>query len=492
VSRRAIRVCAACAWLLAGAGTLPGSSASAREFDLGFLASRDRDIHGNERLRVLGPLFEKRWSDDGARFAAVRPFYSVQEDPSRDRVQRQFLWPAAEVKDLDGERFWHVLTAFGNDYDIDTPDSRYKVVVTPVLIFGRDKQGEEYFGVFPLGGRFKEFLRFDDFLFVLFPLYARSQVNEVVTHSFLWPLGEFARGDGIHRARVLPFYGRSVKEGLQEGTTVMWPIWNHLKTHSREGGTGRAWVLFPLCGYADIKDTRSWMVLPPIFRYTTGPDEKLLYCPWPFVQYSSGKTEKLYLWPLWGKRRQAGMDRTFVAWPIVFVDRHQRPDTVVRRFIVNPVLHCETRHALENGEEADPACMKYVRVWPLFSYRREDDRARVRCLELWPTKDMRAVDKNLAPFWTLGTWNRAGDAREHELLWGLYKYRSDGKGSRRWSLFPLLRNERSTAGEGKRSCDLLWGLLGYEREGLRRRVRLLYFLNLGGRGRRGETMVHDH
>ena len=469
--------------LLAVAGNVWAGAPAQREFDWGFLGSRDRDLQGNDRLRILGPFYERRRAEDGSRLLAVRPFYSSESDPGRDRIQRQILWPVAEFKDLQGERFWHVLTAFGNDYDINTPDSRYKVVVTPFLFAGRDKDGDGYFGLFPVGGRIKEFLRFDDFLFVLFPLYARAQVNDVVTHGVLWPLGEFAHGDDVHRVRVLPFYGRSVKDGLQEGTTVMWPIWNHIRCHYR-GGSGYAWVLWPLGGYADIKDAQSYMLLPPFFRYSTSPDEKLLYCPWPFVQYSSGDIDKLYLWPLWGRRRQAGMDRTFLAWPIVFVDRHQRQDGVVRRFIVNPVLHCESRHELADGKESEEATGKYCHVWPLFSYNRQDDDAVVKCLNLWPLKGARAVDKNLAPFWTVATWRRAGEAREHELLWGLYKYRGDGKGSRGWSVFPLLRSERSAEGEGTRSCDLLRGLLGYRREGLRRQVRLLYFLNLGGRMKR--------
>lgn len=460
--------------LLAAAVASRAEPASSRPFDAGCLASRDTDARGNARLRVLGPFFERRTAPDGASFLAVRPFYSEERDAAGERVQRQFLWPVCEVRDLRGERSWHCLTAFGNDYDTATRGSRFRVVVIPFLAAGRDRNGEEYFGVFPLAGRFNEFLSFDSFVFVLFPLYVRAQVNDVVTRGVLWPVFEDTRGQGVRRFRVFPFYGRAVNEGRQEAAFVMWPVWTHARFRYR-GGEGFGYAVFPLFGYARVKDGRTWMALPPLFRYTVSDDVRLLHCPWPFVRYRSDDPRTLYLWPLWGRRSQAGMDRACVLWPVCFIDRHERPEYVVRRFLLNPLIHAETRRGKAAGaEQADPY-LKYFRLWPLFSYRREHDAAAVRALELWPTKDMRAVDKNLAPFWTVATWEREGAARAHELLWGLYRYRNDGAGGRAWSLFPLLNVARETDGDGARACELLRGLLGYRREGLRKELRLLYF-----------------
>jgi len=447
------------------------------EFDLGFFGCRDIDPEGNARLRILGPLYESRRRADGTEFKAFRPFYSRTYDPSRDRVVRHFLWPVSSVKDLRSERFWHFLPAYGNVFDTSDPGSRWRFVVPPVLFTGRSANGEGYFGLFPLGGKIHEIVGMDTLTFVLFPLYACDVTKDLTTHSIFWPLISWTKGDDVSRFRVAPFYGRSVKEGRWEKEFIMWPLWSSARYHLPRS-TGGGFLVFPLFGVFRTTDRHGWTILPPLFRYSKSKTLTTVHCPWPFIQYASGDdVRKLFVWPLWGTRTQSGHTVTFYLWPLVRAQETRRKEYVLKRFSVIPVYHHEKRTAAQPGTE--DVLSRYVRIWPLVSYRREGSDRRIRTLELWPMKDMPGVEKNLAPFWTLYEQTRVGDVEEYEFLWGLFRRRRDGRQSSRVSVFPLFRTSRDNDGDGSRNWDVLHGLAGYSREGLRRNYRLLYFARFG-------------
>jgi hypothetical protein len=461
-------------------GAADADAAAPAEFDWGFVACRDTDLDGNSRLRVLGPVFERLRSPDGKDLLAVRPFYSRESDPSLDRVLRHYLWPVASVKDLRGERYWHVLTAYGTVAKLGETNSAWRVVVTPTLVAGRNAEGEGYLALVPFGGKMLDMIGQDRIVFVMFPAYLRMEINGIRSDAFLWPFVETARGGLVRRFRVFPFYGRSVREGVRDASFVLWPFWTQAR-YWHGGKEAEAFMLFPLLAHARADSGWTWMALPPFFRVSVSEKKTVMNLPWPFVQYASGGTEKLYLWPLWGRREQAGMRRTFYAWPLVVSDREDRTDETVRRVLVNPVAQYERRTLRDaGGQEAAEPYRRSFRLWPLVSYRRHEATSQVRVPDLWPTQDMLPVEKNMAPLWTAYTWTRRGQAREHEVLWGVYRFRSDGTGAARRSLFPFYRSERDTT-EDRRRWDVLMGLAGYERDGLRRQCRLLYCLEFGDR-----------
>ena len=124
-------------------------------------------------------------------------------------------------------------------------------------------------------------------------------------------------------------------------------------------------------------------------------------------------------------------------------------------------------------------------MWPLFSYWREGDANELRVLSLWPVRHTPGVERNWAPLWTLYGRVELGDTCEHELLWGLWRRRSDGAGNTRMSIFPLYQSRSSPDGLGMQRWSILYGLLGYERRGLDKRYRLFY-VPFGDRWRDGD------
>ncbi len=456
--------------------------------DAGPLYAVDRDLQGIPRERGLGPLLERQQSDDGQTFAAVRPFWSRTHDPESDRTVTDILWPIAMFKTRQGELDWRVFPAYGHDYDMGDPVSRYRWSVFPVLFGGRDRDGQRYFSVFPLGGTLNEFLGRDRIVFVLFPLYTFSTINELRTHSVLWPVYSRTTGSDVHRFRVWPFYGVSIKEDRWRKRFVMWPLWTSVQYHEPDQ-QGGGFVLFPIYGRVDVNGRHSRMVIPPLFKveWTDDGAHRALSAPWPFIQYRKGDTDQLYLWPLYGKRSSGFNRQGFAVWPVVSWRVHERKQTSARQFRMLPVFYYESiRKQQTAGEEGllaakdEPVRSRYVKVWPLVSYRREQDHSLLRMLALWPLKHTPAIERNWAPLWSLYRRERAGEERLTEALWGLVRHRS-GDVDRTLSVFPVLQ-VKSDAHQETRSWSVLYGLAGYRREGDRKTARLLYFLRMGWGG----------
>lgn len=456
----------------------PGGAQARRDFDLGFIASRDRDVEGNVRTRALGPFFEQRVSESGGQFTAVRPFYARSGNPDRERVLSEFLWPIGMHKTLGKETYWRFLLTYANDFDNTTPGSRYRFVVFPFVFAGRDKHGDGYFAVFPIGGKIHEYLGRDKIVFALFPLYGFSTINDQTRHSVLWPLIGWGGSPDSSHVGVLPFYARSVRDGQWEKRTIAWPFWTDARYHY-SGAEGRVHMLWPLYWRGNLETEKTWMFLPPIFRYTRADTLTKVHTPWPFVQYSSGVVDKLYLWPLWGQKSVGAVESWFLFWPVISGGHRPRASGVASHFNLTPLFNYRRVTRMEkvdddHAAEQEAVAERYVKLWPLFSWHRVDESARFRALELWPGKTLPQLERNWASFWTLYTHDRHGAVHEDEALWGLFRYRRNEEKTLKLSLFPVFNYARSAEDDTRRKWSALLGLIGHERGETRNTFRLLY------------------
>lgn len=458
-----------------GCATLPP------ECDFGPLLSHDTTLNGTDRIRALGPIYERSEAPDGRKLTAVRPFFSRFTDPSHDKVITEVLWPVAVRKTMGPELFWRVLLAYKSDFDVADPEGRFRFVVFPFLFCGRDKMGERYFGIFPLGGTVNEYIGQDRIRFFLFPLYLHSEVSDVKTDSFLWPFVSRATSPDGWRFRVLPFYGRAVRDGAWDKKFIMWPFWTSVR-YDYPKASGGGYILFPFYGHIKTTDQEIRFFLPPLFSIGKGQQgrERKVTAPYPLVQYRRGGVNMSYLWPFWGTKWTSNMRNTFVLWPMIQWRHTNRREYQVRRLNVVPILYTESRHEVCTGDRVVKApYMRYVKIWPFFSYRRERDATEIRALELWPYRNTTSVARNLQPLWTLYSRDTLEDQTEDEFLWGIYRHRRNHRtGSRRLSLFPLWSFVRNPE-DDEVVWNFLGGLVGSRRRGLRREVRLLYWLNIG-------------
>lgn len=451
-----------------------------REFDLGFVASRIEDANGVWRTRVLGPFLESAVATNNVRIWAARPLYSGYGQPEARRTVRDILWPAGYAVRIEDQLSWGFLVARYLDYDVEDPRSRYRLWVLPVYFQGRGKEGDFYMAVFPLGGKIKDILWKDEVRFLLYPLTAYGRINEVETRDVLWPVFSWTWGKGIERFRVFPFYGRIRHRDDYEKGFILWPFWSWARYHY-PGSSGGGYLLFPLWGHIKLEDQESWSFLLPFFRFSRGERLNITYCPWPFIQAASGEKQMLYLWPLWGHKKAYGRDTTFFLWPIFQSQRVERRSETTRRFTARPVLTVERVSAPGDEPGRTNVVRRYCKVWPLISYERDGDASRWRLLELWPLRYSGPVERSWAPLWTFFTDVRLGDARDTELLWGLYRSRRRGDAMRSVSVFPLFSVSRDRRDGDRRAWSLLHGLVGYRRDGTQRSVRVLYLLRFRGK-----------
>ena len=432
-------------------------------------------VDGAQRVRGLGPIYERRVYEDGRHFFAIRPFYCELHDPARERILREYLWPVGTVKKLGPETYWRFLLFFGRS-DRGEEEYRWHFWALPFLMFG-DRGGEgTYASVFPLGGTMENFLGRDRTTFAVFPLYAHSVIGERQSTEILWPFISWTRDEGLSKFRVLPFYGREFVEGEYRKQFVMWPIWSQVE-YTGGDVQGSGFVLFPIIGHTKLTDQETWMLIPPLIRWSKSDEVTQVYAPWPFVQYFRGEINKTYLWPLWGHKWTDVTDDRFFLWPFFSASVNRRHDLIVHQHAFRPFIYRDKEFVrLENGDYGEQI-RSLTKVWPIYYKYEEEDTSYLRILDLWPTKHSPGVDRNLAPFWTLYSRHRKGDERESALLWGLYHRRIYGAEESESSVFPIWDGHRAP---GRRGWSLFKGLVGYEREGDVRSLKLLYFLNIGG------------
>lgn len=448
-------------------------------FDYGCLASSGVEPTGIERFRAVGPIVEWSEGSDGLGIRAVRPLFAFDTEAERGSDILDVLWPVASFRTRGRETEWRILTVFGHNYDNDVPGAAYHVWALPFIFAGRTASGDGYGGVFPLYGRICNFLGRDEVAFVLFPLYGYSRINDQETYSVLWPLFSRTSGKkGEHSFRALPFYAEAEREGEWTKRYVAWPIWSSI-TYERPGAQGYAYVLFPIFGRVNMENQQSWMVLPPLIRWSTSSRGSEGYLPWPFIQYSAGRTDKLYVWPLWGRKRNEFGSYRFWLWPIVTSQDEGAGGKRTERLRILPFVYSDRESTVASNAPAQ-VTDRHLSIWPLASYSRTGEESRFRSLCLWPLKNTSPVERNFAPLWTIFDRTRTERGVNTDVLWGLAHWGGQTNGTASASLFPLMSWERGPRDEPASRWSVLKGLFGYERDGDRRRYRLLYAIQWGG------------
>ncbi|HMO05257.1 MAG TPA: hypothetical protein PKC67_12390 [Kiritimatiellia bacterium] len=482
---RAFLLAALVLWTSGFVASLRAESTDDGGFDAGFFASRYRDVNGDWRLKVLGPLYERAQSEAGHELDAVRPFYSQVEDPVLDRTIHDYLWPLGNNRTTVDENYWRFLVFYGFNHTTNDTGDRYRTWLIPFYFQGRDASGDTYRALFPVGGTIKDFVGRDQISFALFPLYSYSTLNDLETHNVLWPLISRTTSERghIYRHRFFPFYAVNHHEGKFHKRAILWPFYTDV-TYDYKHSKGSGHILFPLYGRLKLNTENTWWVLPPFFRYTKGQDGRVIFAPWPFYQRRvTEEVDLRYVWPLWGRKTIGDLDRTFYLWPIVWTIRDQRPDTDWRRFYLVPFYYNTTVFAAGPAQEGvanPPVVARRNKLWPLYTYRRDGEASMLRVPDLWPFGHAASVERNWSPLWSLYTRERNGDRIDHEVLWGLYRNQRRGDEQRYVSLFPVFDYRRdASVDRPAKSWNILKGLIGYERASGRKSIRLLYLIRFG-------------
>ena len=383
------------------------------------------DAEGTFRLRV-GPFFEYGSREGrGMTRLAVRPLFAWEED-RRNPEDRDFelVWPLSHFGWRGDAYHWRIVMMFWNDEDRTGRTSRdYSLTIPPLWVHGRDA-GEAYWGLFPIWGRMPKFLMLEDFRWGLFPLwlhYRTGGTQGVARDYILWPFFSLKHDDDASRWGLWPLYGTK-QERERDSRYVLWPFWNDQIFHA-PNHHGRAWMLWPVMERIDADTEQGWGLLPPLFRRSETVDGAyLLRCPWPlFERYRDARESTWRAWRFWGMTHRGTRDGWWFLHPIMVSQRQKTESQFVRHFRVWPFYVDEETIAYDARGGARTQKWHF-RVWPFFaSDYHEDNGLRRRALALFPIRDVPAVERNWAPFWTFytATQEPGADVVRHELLWGL-------------------------------------------------------------------------
>lgn len=425
--------------------------------------------------RRFGPFFETASDGGGSSVLAVRPFYSRETSSPTNlatRTENDILWPVAIHSRRDDHFYWRVALFYGTGVDEDptSPEDPWRFRLFPFVFAGRTQDGEDYAGLFPIGGSIRDFLFFHDLDFVLFPIYAEGNTHGTKMRTVLWPFYLTRHGERIDQFRLWPFYGTREQRGLhitRRSRFVAWPFWTDAESEGQVEGSG--FVLFPIYGHSRyVREHRgkeeSWSVLPPFFQYGRGDDGyRRIFAPWPFVRIIDDDTRReRHFWPIAGSSvRDGDSSRRYWLWPLFISNVSDRGGLHSRSLHLpvpfyfhseetrgNPPVHGRAQDGdraagmAQDGDRAPGVAQdgwrsSYTRLWPVFSYRSADGgdtQVRVPELSLWSKSQQ--VERNWAPLWSLYTYRRkASGAYCNDLLWGFLSWGRNDNGGAVFSLF---------------------------------------------------------
>lgn len=401
----------------------------------------------------VGPVVERQTTLGNDSLFALRPIYSheqTSEDVKEFRSVTDILWPLGTVSRRDDRYYWRFLLFYGTggaESRLAEGDDPYRFRLFPFFFAGRTIDDEPYAAVFPIGGTIRNFLVFSKLRFVLFPLYADGETADVEMRTVLWPIYLTRHGEHIDQFRLWPIYGSRERRGKYQTDRTefaLWPIWT--STHI-EGETinGDGFVLFPIYGHSHYERTKrgeeeSWMVLPPLFTYGRGDDGfRKLYAPWPFYRaFDRDDQHERHYWPIYGSVTNKHSVREYALWP--FFQKTVTDDTLVRRTSIHAPLPFYFHFGAEasNPSSTNTVDYCYSRVWPLFSYRRNQGVTTTRFPELSLWSRSEPIERNWAPLWTLFSYRaKENGAYCTDILWGFVSWGRDSEEKRHFRLFWL-------------------------------------------------------
>ncbi len=446
-----------------------------------FWDRRTEPISGARETGILGPLFHYAEKEQTKQYG-VRPLFFIKKDARADTTEVDILYPLATYRREGKEKRLQILQLFSIKSEAPTIGPREEGVTLFPFIFYKKSEEEKkgYFALFPFYGTLRDKFGRDEIRFYLFPLYSTARRKDVISRNYFWPFVSVSRGEKQRSFRVWPFYGFSEKQGSYSKRFILWPFIMWQRTGLDSENPKELFTVLPFYARMVSKEREYTSILWPFFSHVV--DRKREYSQWnlpfPIFSYASGIGRQTFrLWPLFGRDQRPGRYSFFLLWPVyIYTESEDREVSSIRhRFLF--VLYSD----LKQERRRDGLSRRRLDMWPLFTYRREEDGSRSFQLlsilaPLLP--GLKGIERNLSPLWALYRYRQDAEGNvTHSLLWHLI-YRERGAGYSRWEILgPLLTLETK---EKESSFSILKGLFGFGRKEGRSYLRLFYYFKLRG------------
>jgi hypothetical protein len=347
----------------------------------------------------VGPFYEQR-PDDG--YYALRPLYAQEGDVT------DIVWPLFTKHETWWRALWFI------HYQDTGEDSQFDLM--PLWFNGETREGETYWGLFPLYGHHPHFLLVYDLDFALWPFWMRykmprpSEDRWMTSNVVLFPFFHW-RDDGSWG--VWPLYGVGHQRESDHRYTL-WPIvtWANYRSDRDTSGAGYSWWVWPLYGSVERERESQTMFIPPFFGYAETPHVKRWRLPWPIVEWERGtKRDRTSIFPLW----ESVADKRYS-------DGQVESRTTRFGYKLVELYDTETRVFPFWASRKDGS---YLRVWPFYEHEETDDgMTHGSVLSLMPIRWVPQIDRNWAKFWTFYEFESCPMHTDHSLLWGIIRWRT--------------------------------------------------------------------
>jgi hypothetical protein len=417
---------------------------------------------GGTEFEALGGAVRLRRSRPSGPFEqfALRPLVIVDRTSTGETISH-FLTPLGTSTNSGDEYTWQLLPVARYQRRVTSAgELEWTFLSLPGIYWARRSDGRILRAWFPFGGVLEDFLSFDRIVFVLFPLFARSERSGHVTYSFLFPVFAFTSGKGASGWRFWPLYGTSRLEGSYERSFALWPIlhWQRNNLWAPREKQELKWMVFPLIGRTTRDTYRSTTLLWPFFGWAH--DEKTDFWsfdgPWPLVRLHHDPqtdTFRTRFWPFYSHYHGDGLDSSWYLWPIVNVRSEQYASARRTGLYVLPFWQSWKRY----DEEAGPS--SFQKLWPLYQVERPEEHSLKSAFPalnpLWRTPE---IDEMYAWIYELYTRERGHDIVRERSWLGLYRREKDELEDR--SSFVGLWAHRKYGVDGQTTeSSLFFGLL---------------------------------
>jgi hypothetical protein len=419
-------------------------SALPYEFNLAPFYRQRLDPDGTVReLDVLWPLIHYRTTDDGRSDFRLRPFYRRLGGRV---VEHEFLWPLGRVA-TGGEE--QKARLFPLVYWLEHTDDEGRADLDWHLfpfLWGGVENGKSYLALFPVFGGIPDFLTYDRFSWILWPLLSTTRKETERSWMLLWFLAGFgtsSRADGPTWQRLWPLWMQSQHPGKYQRFALLWPFLHWGRERLDTGRPLSTFHLWPLFGRIAGGDYLALTTLWPLFQYQREGDQVVKWdLPWPFLRWFRDDREERqirqwWLWPLVSITRTLHWDSDVYLWPLIWLREFRDPDSVRKDRYFLP-LYWDWNTVWDDGSEKGA-----VRVFPLCGVRwQRDGSSAVRVLDPIP------YDGD----------GRAGYEAHYGFLWTLFAHDAHQNGDARTDWFANLYTSRRQAGRQQSSVPFLFNI----------------------------------
>lgn len=387
-----------------------------------------------EETNFLGPIASYQ-QKDGQDEVTVRPL--LFSYGSGDKGECLFPYPLGK---------WSKEKSYIVPFFLSTRSEKASTFSLLLFFYGKTKE-KRYGGLFPLYGSLYDRFGEDEIHFYAWPLYASSARHGATRKDVLWPFFSIYGGDQSG-FKAWPIFGTQTQKNGDRKSFFFWPVFFKIDRDMDIGEPKHSLWAFPFYMQTKAPTYEQYSFLWPFFGYYRSDQETRLSLLYPLFSSARGEEEQsTTFFPFYSSSRTKESSNFYVLWPLYRESERQEGE-----------MHwIERRILLFGSKYLEDDRGTFFNLWPFFEYRVGKEQSSFFFPSILPYRD-NDFDRIVRPLITLYQFDRKGESKITNLLYGLYtKEQTDDSWRRRFAF--LLEIKKDSGGIG---FELLSGLFGFD------------------------------